>query len=477
MTLRKWQADALTHNDKPRAYIEASPRYGKTRYAVTWSFQICSQRMLVVSPKTVCPDWARELALTRPNCKVVYLVDKKGKTALSALEGLKESISPYVIVVNTDRVKGFGKKGRTKVPLGILKALLDLKLDALVIDEAHQVKSPTSQRGACLRYLAKDIPNIRLLSGTPLPNGPEDAWGQYSILSPEDWGTSFYGHRQKHFILNSWDFNRVIGLRHPEMFQAMIARHTLRYSREDEFGADQWVENIRHIPMDAKTRKLYTEAYKNWVLNAEADGIDLELTHTLTRMLRLRELCAGYLPTETGKQYIHASKIDAVMGDLDAILLAGEKAVIFHQFRWEGEQYESASKSLCNSVYRISGDTPTEHRARDIASFAGHTGAAVFIVSTAAGGIGISFAAATTALFVSQSYDYAVELQARDRIYAPGKTRFVTYYRMEHSIEDYVGWILDTKQDFASAVRNATLKDIVFGAEYNQPKFKGAKHE
>lgn len=475
MTLRKWQLDALTL-DRPKAYIEAQPRMGKTRYAAIWSRDFNAQRMLVVAPKTVCPDWARELALTRPNVEVVYLVDTKEKTALNALERAKESILPYVIVVNTDRVKGFVKKGRRKEPSGILKALLDLYLDTLVIDEAHQVKSPTSQRGAALRYLAKDVPHIRLLSGTPLPNGPEDAWGQYSILAPEDWGTSYYGHKQKHFILNSWDYNRVIGLRHPEMFQAMIDRVTLRYNREDEFGPDQWVETVRTIPMDAKTRKLYNEAYKHWVLEADKDGIDLELTHTLTRMLRLRELCAGYLPAEGEKKLIHTSKIDAVMEDLDAILLAGEKAVIFHQFRWEGEQYESASKSLSKSVYRLSGDTPTEQRTRDITSFAQHKGAAVYIVSTAAGGIGISFAAATHALFVSQSYDYAVELQARDRIYSPGTTRCVTYYRMEHSIEQYVAWILETKQDFASAVRNATLKDIVFGAEFVQQKFKGTKN-
>lgn len=470
MQLRPWQQDALERGkDRPRCYIEARPRLGKTRYTCAWFEQIGARRRLVTSPLSVTYDWEKELKL-HSEVPVYNLTDVKPlKRLLKALEALKTVETGFTIILNTDAVRALEKVKRKYEPTKVLEALLELKIEAWALDEAHQAKGVNSSRGKCMRHLAKHIPNIRLLSGSPLPNGPEDAWGQYTMIDPERWGESYFSHKRKHFITNSWEFDRVVGLRYPEVFQRMIDENTLRYEREDVFGPDEWVETVRSIPMSSELHKIYHDAYKNWVL--EANGERLGLEHTLSRILRLRELCAGYMPVlddehkVTDKVEIHRDKLQAVLDDTESAVSAGESVVIFCQFSWEVVAYSEALKC---SV--IEGGQTASERHQLIERFNATPGQ-VIVVQTQAGGIGISLASATHAFFTSQGFAWEIEKQARDRIFTPGKPRCVTYYRMMNSVDEYIASILESKQVFIDAMKNSDIKQIAFGLEYGRPRF------
>jgi SNF2 family DNA or RNA helicase len=457
--LRPWQAHEL-ENQAPKWLIRADPRLGKTLVGVLWREQIKARITLVVAPLVVCPDW---VSLFQANgVDFIFLLYKVSpRRAIDAIRAVKAHSGHSVLVVNYD-----------KLPK-LVEQLLKLGIDALILDESHYIKGPSSSRGRAARRLARACPSVRLLTGTVAPNGPGDLWGQFACIDAALWGASFTAYKKRHLIVDQFMYDRVVGVQDAKKLQSMVDSCSSSYRREDVFGPDQWQTVTRAFDLEPRARKLYATIVKDWVLEQEKDGHQLSMTHTLSRMKRLQQLTSGYLPDELGNPIlIHTNKIDLVMEDLNEILLAGEKAVIFHQFRWEGEQYAERCRAEGYTVHRISGDTPSERRTEQISEFANCSAASVFIIQTAAGGIGISLASATHCLFVSQSYSFDVEQQARDRIFSPGKSRCVTKYTANRTIDQYIAATLETKGDFNDAISRSSIDSIAFG-DLELPTHKG----
>ena len=333
--------------------------------------------------------------------------------------------------------------------------------NGFVVHNCHMIKAPATQRGKAVRYLCQSIPNVRLLTGTMAPNGVEDLWGQFACIDPETWKPNYTQFKRVHLITNEYDYGKVIGVQKPKLLEKMVKAGSLTYNRDDIFGPDTWIETVREIDLDRKSRDMYDAIVKTWVLEQEEFGVDLEVTHALARMMKLRQLTSGFLSTDEGIIEVNTHKLDLVMEDLGDIIRANEKAVIFHQFKHEGEIY--GTRTLGVPVYRIDGSTPSEERAHRVSEFTNLKGPAVFVINTHAGGIGISLASASHALFVSQSYSYAVETQARDRIYSPGKVRTVTYYRVNRSIDQYISSVLLSKTNFNNLLKQSKIRDIAYG--------------
>jgi SNF2 family DNA or RNA helicase len=89
----------------------------------------------------------------------------------------------------------------------------------------------------------------------------------------------------------------------------------------------------------------------------------------------------------------------------------------------------------------------------------------VAIAQIQAGGTGISLAGATHALFVSETFSYAEQQQAQDRIYSPGKSKCVTFYRVPNTIDSYIARTLELKKSVNESVQNRRLEEILFGGD------------
>ena len=55
----------------------------------------------------------------------------------------------------------------------------------LVCDESHYIKNPYSQRAQGILQLKKYAKKRMVLTGTPMPQGPNDLWAQFTFLLPE----------------------------------------------------------------------------------------------------------------------------------------------------------------------------------------------------------------------------------------------------------------------------------------------------
>lgn len=450
-----WQIREVLQNQNVKKWAyHASPRIGKTFAAIAelrlFAPTLQELRAIVTAPLTPCPDWAQWLETVGLTVIRGYeLTIEKLKAAL------KLKPSNVVIVLNDDKLRF------------VVEQLMRWNPNAIVGDEAHRFAGRSTARGRAFRRLALNATWVRELTGTPSPNHYGDLWGQLAPLDPKAFGTwTDYG--DKYLIFDRFFPSRIIGHKNTEELQKLLLAHASIIRREDVFGPDSWQRVDRTVEMPSHAWDLYDKLANEWVLEAP---VDLAAPNVLTRLMRLQQLACGFLPRTTededsGYHNIHTAVEDAVIDDLDEIIHSDEKVVIFHRFRHEADRLVErlAKEYKTTPVFRIDGSTPVQERKLIIDAFAKDTGkSCIAIVQTQSGGTGISFAEATHAMFISQGFSFADEEQARDRIFKPGCTRVVTYYRVGGTVHDYIGKTLDAKQTIHESLRNADRAALVYG--------------
>jgi hypothetical protein len=255
--------------------------------------------------------------------------------------------------------------------------------------------------------------------------------------------------------------SRVLGHINSDILQARMAPLVRVYRREDVFGPDCWVEDEVKVEMPPAARKLYAELAHQWII--ESSELNVTANHILTRMLRLRQLAAGYVTDDSGvSQLVHTAKLDAVMDKLRTVVNSNEKAVVFHHFTWEGEQLEARARSLNVPVWRISGATPPGERAKIVSAMA-NAEPAIAVVQTQSGGVGISFAEVAYQITTSESYSFVKEEQAHDRTFKPNTQRFVTHFRTANTVDESIAQLVQSKVQLHSTIKNMDKEALAFG--------------
>jgi len=399
---------------------------------------------LITAPKTVCPYWIQEGA-------------DQGLTILDGYSGsvkdtvaLLRSSKGATVVMNDDRLAL------------ILQEYPGYSPVALIADESHRFKAVSSKRGRAYRKLARKATYVRILTGTPTPNNYGNLWGQMSGLDQEDWFSSFQKFKNRYLICDMMFHNKILGYNNLPELETKLKKWATIVKRSEVFGPDTWQFVERRITLPAHVMAMYRKLAKEWI--AEIKGQTINGTHCLTRFLRFQQITSGFVGTESGKEVVHTAKIDAVIEDLEEIIESGEKAVIFCKFTWEVETYRTEiEKRLKCRVVTIQGSTTMTDRQAAIQEINKGTTPCVCIAQIQAGGTGISLAGATHALFVSETFSYAEQQQAQDRIYSPGKSKCVTFYRVPFTIDDYIAKTLALKKTVNESVQNQCLEEILFG--------------
>lgn len=439
------------HGTQDKRAILADPRMGKSLAAAVAMIDNPTERTLVVSPRTVCPQWRDVLMAINGDWEVHKAYDISADKACQLLKA-----KPKGIVVLSDSILA-----------PCVEAILKYKPQGAYVDESHRYAGVGTKRGRAMRRVVRQAEVARLLSGTPVPNHEGNLWGQMTALDPENWGTSFTKFADEYLVRDSSYPDKVLWVRNiPQLYNMLLQRASI-YKREDEFGADDWEYVVRELELPPTARKLYDKLAKEWVL----DDPNCNPANAGVRLMRLQQITAGFLPDAFTKEvkWLHEEKIDACLADLDEIVQSGKRAVVYYYFVEEGKKALDAIRNSFGKaadVFHIGKHTSLDERDRVFKYMdAGNRGlsTAICVVATDCGGIGRSLASADYSHFLSQNFSFVAYKQARDRMWEPSVGKVVTLYRFRRTVDMFVGKTLDKKGDIHEAVRNATLEEIVYG--------------
>ena len=409
--------------DREYAAYFLDPGTGKTRVALLdgkHNFDLGKiEAMLVIAPNSVKTSWVawphmldkgeEDQVATHIGNDVVKGVWVSGATGKDrqAWEEFEQSVDKtnqlIILSMNYEALLN-GKL------FGFLEDFTTQFKTMIVADESTYIGKPGSKRTKAAIKLRKNCVMARALSGTPIIKSPLKIYSQARFLSETALGfTSFYSFRNRYCVMGGYLNKQVLKYRREDELSDKIASFSFRVRKEDCLDLPPQIYHKRRVYMTKKQEKAYGTMRKEFYANV--DGQEITANIVLTQMMRLQQICGGYMTD--GKRVIEIippAQNPKLLGALDIIQSAPRQVVAWFRFR---EELDGMAKLLQDKMKDIRiaefhGGVPQNNRVKIRKDF--KNGKYDVILGTAAsGGIGIDeFKVADTVIFEKRK-------QAEDR--------------------------------------------------------------
>jgi len=372
------QAGAAWLSSRKHALLADDLGLGKTAQAIRAARLVDARAILVICPASVVVNWQREFAKFWPD-------------------------GPEPEVVSYDRAM----RGQVE----------DRKLDLLVADEAHFLKTPQSKRTRAIfgekcdgvGGLVERADRVILLTGTPMPNHPAELWPALRALFPEQiTGTSGKPYAYWQFVSkfcktrdNGFGL-QIVGAKNHDLLREKLAPVMLRRLKAEVLPD---LPEISFDPLYVEGRIGVAGPEAELVREALAkDGVD-GLKRVASHVATLRRL-TGMAKVEPVVEWVR----EWLEGcDRKIVLFAHHREVIQYLIDTLGNEYRSAL---------VVGETLDRQKQVDVFQ----TGPArVFIGQNTAAGTGITLTAASDLVLVESSWVPAENAQIAGRIHRIGQ--------------------------------------------------------
>lgn len=329
------------------------------------------------------------------------------------------------------------------------KYLKRLNPQILIIDECHYIKSRSSQRRRAVKSLAKKIPHVIAISGTPLVNRPAELWTTLNILLPKEFPsflTFAFRYCKPSYRPWGWQYKGATNIK--ELHRKLNSMCMIRRLRKDVLK--YYKEPIREIiPLPIVRRKEYEEAENDFIkwLNKKSKT-KAKKANKAKRLVQMGYLAR--LAAELKMKYVEQWIDDFLESTDEKIILCAIHQKIIKRLR---EKY----KKICVVV-----DGTVSSKKKELAkrSFMTNKDKRVFIGQITAAGVGIDLSKASTVAFVELDYVPGNHSQFEDRaVHINKRTAIhVIYLVGKGTIEESRCQILQSKQQVVSSTLDGTAK-------------------
>ena len=293
----------------------------------------------------------------------------------------------------------------------------------IILDESHYIKNRTSKRSQFILKLALKSDYRYILTGTPISNGKlEDIWSQYAFLQPvlqrgkvasKILGT-YSEFLEKYCILNQ--FYAPSSYRNVNELQNIIAEHSYRVIKS------QCLDLPKKLPdqiyeVELKEKALYKELHKYSTI----EKYEILAENPLSRMIRLRQVCSGFINTEKEQIILKCEKIKALKEFLEGY---EKKLVIFTQFTYSIVQIEALLQEMKIRYVTLDGRQKDKFVWRE---FQSDESIQVIICQYESACAGIDLFSADTIIYYEPTIRSTTLEQSRDRIHRTGQKNPCSY--------------------------------------------------
>ena len=413
---------AFIEHKNGKCLIADEPGLGKTGQSLAW-MQLNREKIpaIIVVPASLKLNWQIEsyLWMSEPNTVVL-----KGIKTFS-LAGMER------IIINYDILFAWVDQLRAISP------------QVLILDEAHYFKSTSAKRTKAVKKLAKGIPNIICLTGTPVLNKPIELYNIIKLINPELF-PNFKAYQKRYCGLRyngfGWESNGASHL--PELNRILNEVVMIRRMKKDVLK-DLPDKLFSFVPIELTNEKEYRKAetdFITWIHNEKGPeaAMKAKSAEALTKM-------------ETLKQLAVKGKIGECINWIDDFLETEQKLVVFASHKNVIAELMEKYKDV---AVKIDGSCSQNERQKAVESFQKDDKVRLFVGNIQAAGVGITLTASSNVAFIEYPFSPAMLDQAMDRCHRIGQKDNVTvhYLLASNTIEDKLAHILDRKRKVVDAI-------------------------
>ena len=274
------------------------------------------------------------------------------------------------------------------------------------------------------------------LTGTPMPNGPQDAFSIFKAFDPSVLGTRYSNFEATYIKKGGYMGYQIVGYKNQRELQDKIALHSFRITKAEALDLPPQVDVVIPVELSRKGRYYYEKMAKDAIVQIdEASSRGTALGRiVLSQELRLQQIASGFVRVEEKGEIVtfDTSKRDALKDLLSDVLLSEECAVVFCRFRRDVENACAVARELKADTFRLDGTVSQSTREKYIRQFSNHYSdrPAVLVAQIQVAALSIDLTAAHVGIFYSRNWSYLDYDQARSRLHRHGQEHKVTYYHL-----------------------------------------------
>ena len=399
--------------------------------------------VLIVCPIAVGPAWLKQAGLYDSERTVCLAVNGSSKSRAQQVKSAVQSGGRLIVVLNYDSAwRG-----------DLAKAVAKTAWGAIVLDESHRIKSPSSKVSRWAAKFCETHPTAKriCLTGTPTPQDPRDWYGQFRFLDPSVLGTNFQSfqsriavsHPQyKGFILR-WLDNGL------KAMSERIDEHVHRVTAAEVLDLPEAIHTEISVELSSDTRRFYQDLEREMIARIGEDGV-VTAANKMVVVGRLHLAASGYCRAD-GEEHFRpingTPEKRAALSEWLKDFPAKEPLVVFCWYHADIEEVSAECQQSGRTFSELSG------RRNQLCEWqCGDT--EVLIVQQQSGGAGIDLTRACYCVYYSLSHSLGQYEQSLARLRRPGQTRPCRYYHVvaTDTVDEDIYSALRDKRDVVESI-------------------------
>jgi SNF2 family DNA or RNA helicase len=396
------------------------------------------RKALVLSPlSTLESVWQTDIFDTLPHRTAAVLHGAKEKR----LHYLSKEADFYIL--NHDGIK------IADLHAAILKRP---DIDLVIVDEAGMFRNPAAAKYKALAKLVSARPDLRLwlMTGTPCPNAPTDAWALARLVSPER-VPKYAGAFKAETMMKVSQFKWVP--KYDAFARAYDAMQpAIRFRKKDCISLPP-VVTVPHQAGITPEQAAALKQLKDHMITQAANGAKITAANAADQINKMRQVLCGALKDPTTGTYHplpHAPRLKTLM---EAIEAANAKVIVVVPFKGIIRLLETEVTNAGHSCAIVNGDVSMAKRSEIFKAFKTCADPHVLLCHPAVMAHGLNLTEADTLIFYAPIYSNDEVEQVNERFNRAGQTRPMTIVRIgAHPLEWQIYKMTDTRKQAQNSI-------------------------
>lgn len=347
-----------------------------------------------------------------------------------------------------------------------------------VMDEAHNIKTPSALRTRALVASGRYAPYKRLLTGTPIAQGPFDLYSQLKFLDEDIWKRQgLDSFRVFKFHFGDWftraecekelgydpGYDKLIEYKNIDELTELLRSISSRVTKDEVLDLPPKLYSKRYFELTSHQAQLY-EALRDEFEAELEDGARIDGALAIVRLLRLQQIVSGYACTDDEEEPVRLiGNRNPLMEQVEEVCDGlSHPAIIWCRFTKDIDQ---VMDMLGRSAVRYDGTLSEDECERSKKAFQ-KGDAQWFVGNPAKGKEGLTLVQARTVMYPTNSFKLIDRLQSEDRAHRIGQEHPVNYIDFEgrlpgggQTVTRHIIQALRRKFDIAAKITGDTLRE------------------